>query len=111
MGMPNLSQPFKPGFWMGNETFYGGWEWFREEQCCQHCMGHNITSCPPGMTQFPEPLPGISGYNWGPSEPIGRQGMPWSIVDKVKVPRSLPTGEYLLSWRWDCEGQAAVWQN
>merc|ERR1712232_929729 len=108
---PNLSEAFKPGYWMGNGTYYGGLKCFHEEQCGQHCAGHNMTSCPPGMTQFPEPLPGISGYNWGPSEPYGRQGFPYNIVDKVEVPATLPKGDYLLSWRWDCEQTNTIWQS
>ena len=92
---------------MGNDTYYGGWEWFNEERCSQHCAGHNLTACPPGMTQFPEPLPGISGYSglWL------RQGMPYSLVDNVVVPADLEPGDYLLSWRWDCEHTHQVWQN
>ena len=25
------------------------------------------------------------------------------IVDRVKIPKDLPPGEYVLGWRWDCE--------
>ena len=104
---PNMSEPFVPGFWMGNDTYYGGEKWFEEERCSQHCAGHNLTACPPGMTQFEEPLPGISGYSglWL------RQGMPYSIVDQVVVPAALEPGDYLLSWRWDCEHTHQIWQN
>ncbi len=27
----------------------------------------------------------------------------YSVVDKVVLPPGLAEGEYLLSWRWDCE--------
>ncbi len=27
----------------------------------------------------------------------------YSIVDQVVIPADLPEGDYLLSWRWDCE--------
>lgn len=29
----------------------------------------------------------------------------------MEVPNDLPSGDYLLSWRWDCEQSAQVWQN
>ena len=105
--LPNMSDAFVPGYWMGNDTYYGGEEWFQEEVCSQHCAGHNLTACPPGMTQFAEPLPSISGYSglWT------RQGMPYSLVDRVVVPSELEAGEYLLSWRWDCEHTHQIWQN
>lgn len=108
--LPNLSQPFQPGYWMGNDTYYGGWDWFREEQCAQHCAGHNMTACPPGMTQFAPPLPGISGYS-GTYAPYGRQGLPFSIVDRVRVPDDIAPGDWLLSWRWDCEQANQIWQS
>merc|ERR1712242_299323 len=59
--LPNLSQPVSegPGVAPGN---FGGDEWWKVEQCAQACSGANLARCPPGMTQFPEPLPGISGY-------------------------------------------------
>ena len=34
-----------------------------------------------------------------------------SVVDVVHVPAGLKPGEYVLGWRYDCEGTAQVWQN
>eukprot|EP00931_Biecheleriopsis_adriatica_P086511 TRINITY_DN61171_c0_g1_i1.p1 TRINITY_DN61171_c0_g1~~TRINITY_DN61171_c0_g1_i1.p1 ORF type:complete len:389 (+),score=53.25 TRINITY_DN61171_c0_g1_i1:78-1244(+) len=96
--------------------------------CAQWASGYGIVQCPPNKTQFPEPLPGLSGYvpSWysalGPKVPqwsnvVAHQsgefsmGFPFSIVDKVRVPSDLPDGEYLLSWRWDAEQSPQVWQN
>lgn len=31
------------------------------------------------------------------------------IMDRVRIPAHLPTGEYVLGWRWDCELTAQVW--
>ena len=104
----NLSDAFQPGFWMGNQTMYGGQPWFDAERCNQHCQGHNMSACPPYMTQFEEPLPGISGYS---GRYVARQGLPFSVVDEVVVPDSLAPGDYLLSWRWDCEQTGQIWQN
>jgi len=33
------------------------------------------------------------------------------IMDVVKVPEHLQPGEYVLGWRYDCEGTAQVWSN
>ena len=60
------------------------------------------------MTQFREPLPGLSGYSGAYAS---RQGLPYSIVDKVEVPAALEEGDYLLSWRWDCEQTPQIWQS
>lgn len=34
--------------------------------------------------------------------------MDFQIVDKIKVPQ-LPEGEYVVSFRWDCEQTPQVW--
>jgi len=79
-----------------------------EQHCSQSCSGMNMTHCPPGLVQFPEPLNGISGFDQ--LGPEGWTGFQWSIVDEVEVPHYRP-GKYLLSWRWDCEQSAQIWQN
>ena len=87
-----------------------GWE--AQQHCSQSCSGLNITgrTCPQGMSQFPEPASGISGYYAqncmqvdDESRCDGLSGFNYNVVDTVVVPSTLPTGEYLLSWRWDCE--------
>jgi len=35
----------------------------------------------------------------------------YSVVDKVVIPGTLPTGDYTLSWRWDTEINHQIWQN
>lgn len=77
--------------------------------CSQSCSGMNLTHCPPGLVQFPEPLNGISGFDMLGA--TGWAGFPFSIVDFVSVPHTLAPGSYLLSWRWDCEQSPQVWQN
>jgi len=75
--------------------------------------------CPPGMTQFPEPLPGVSSYignilinmHANPVSTVGIEGLPYSIVDKVVIPADIEAGDYLLSWRWDAEQSPQIWQN
>eukprot|EP01048_Picozoa_sp_COSAG05_P006932 COSAG05_NODE_470_length_9504_cov_260.657629_7_plen_311_part_00 len=78
--------------------------WDDQQHCSQSCSGLNVTSggnCPPGLTQFPEPAPGISGYLNFDGDGIPLAGLDYSIVDKVVVPKHIEPGEYLLSWRWE----------
>ena len=35
--------------------------------------------------------------------------MPYFIIDRLQVPADLPLGKYTLSWRWDAEQGAQVW--
>jgi hypothetical protein len=103
-------------------------EW---ERCAAGCAGHGVpVGCPAGLTQFPEPLPGVSGWpgrfghdggtdptdpNFEPDSPTSnnRPGdyFPFSVVDKVLIPEDLEVGEYVMSWRWDCEQSSQIWLN
>jgi hypothetical protein len=83
-----------------------GNKWEQQVECYGACGGSvasKVGGVCPGETAFPEGAPGFSGF--------GKITFPWSIVDKVKVPATLPAGNYLLSWRWDCEESTQVWQN
>ena len=55
---------------------------------------------------FPE------GSQWAkielPDEP--ESGSNWAFKDKVKIPKNLVPGKYVLSFRWDCQGSPQVWQ-
>lgn len=84
-----------------------------QQHCSQSCSGLNSTNrvCPPGMTQFPEPLSGISGYYTQTLAEDGLSGFNYNIVDKVTIPTDIEAGNYLLSWRWDCEQSRQIWQN
>ncbi len=35
----------------------------------------------------------------------------FSIIERVRIPDTLAEGEYLLSWRWDCESSTQIWLN
>lgn len=88
-------------------------EWQAQQHCAQSCSGINMTSCY-GQTQFPEPYPSVSGYTGKYSNPDYGDittAFPYNIVDKVVVPDTLEPGDYLLSWRWDCEQSKQIWQN
>lgn len=73
--------------------------------------------CPPGMTQFAEPAPGISGYLGdagllvSSASSSGIEGFSYSVVDEVEIPEDLEAGEYVLSWRYDAEQSPQIWQN
>lgn len=76
---------------------------------CQNYMGMGDTC---HKFAFPEPLPNTHGLGHSNSSKGGMDGFhDYSIVDKVVVPKHLPAGDYLLSWRWDCEQSAQIWQN
>ena len=83
---------------------------------------HNESSCPgpngrsgPGCIQFPAPCPQDDGpYAWSTDgSGQGACSGDWTaglIADKVVVPAGLK-GDYVLSWRWDCEETAQIWSN
>eukprot|EP00051_Salpingoeca_urceolata_P019139 m.275749 g.275749 ORF g.275749 m.275749 type:complete len:368 (+) comp19357_c0_seq1:89-1192(+) len=86
--------------------------WDEQQHCAQSCSGLNMTRCPPGTTQFPEPASGVNGYFlWHDYYASSLSGFPWNIVDKVQIPEHIEPGKYLLSWRWDCEQSRQIWQN
>ena len=35
----------------------------------------------------------------------------WAFKDLVQVPENLATGEYVLSFRWDCQQSPQVWNS
>jgi hypothetical protein len=50
--------------------------------------------------QFPMPIEGLIPSKWD-----------FSVVETVIIPESIAPGDYLLSWRWDCELSRQVWLN
>lgn len=58
--------------------------------------------------QFPEPAPGLSGFGETADAP-GKALFLFNIVDKVQVPDDLEAGDYVLSFRWDCEQTPQIW--
>ena len=35
----------------------------------------------------------------------------WNIMDEVEVPKDLIPGDYVLSFRWDCEATPQIWNS
>jgi hypothetical protein len=63
--------------------------------------------------QFPSPVKTPSGrpiYGFGQNG-IGETAFKFNIVEKVQVPANLQPGKYVLSFRWDCEQTAQVWNS
>jgi len=65
------------------------------------------TICHDG-TQFPPPLPGLEGFGEIESA-AGTPTFLFSIGDYLEVPDNLEPGDYVLSFRWDCEQTSQVW--
>jgi hypothetical protein len=94
-----------------------------------------IYYCPHG-TEYPEPLlngqrVGLIGFGYcNNSNPtfaenekaaeqskVGTRGSctgdayhSYNIVDRVVIPADMEAGDYLLSWRWDCEQTHQIWR-
>lgn len=60
---------------------------------------------------YPEPLPNTHGFGHNNSTKVEDGFHDYSVVDTVAVPAGLAPGDYLLSWRWDCEQTTQIWQN
>jgi len=65
--------------------------------------------CPEG-TQFKPPADGLLGFG----EVAKAAGVPtfkFSIGDYLKLPADLEPGDYVLSFRWDCEQSPQIWNS
>jgi len=53
------------------------------------------------------------GSEWAKIElPIPPEsGASWAFKDLVQVPSDIPEGDYILSFRWDCQRSAQVWSS
>jgi len=65
------------------------------------------SSCPGGL-QFPAPAEGLLGQGANINNP-SKFDFQWTIMDEVVVPSDLVPGEYVLSFRWDCEQTPQIW--
>jgi len=64
----------------------------------------------PTDTQFPPPADVGHLYGYGVDYMNnGEPALNFNIVDQLKVPENLEEGEYVLSWRWDCEQTPQIW--
>jgi hypothetical protein len=64
-----------------------------------------------------KPLPGLYGFGLGAVGPVEYENQfeywtdlfSFNIVDLVEIPADLPPGDYVLSFRWDCEQTPQIW--
>ena len=103
-----------------------GSQWNLQVNCYARCAGsassRDAGACP-DATQFPVASPPTGEASDGEERASASRSTPprysgygkniweWSILDAVEVPADLEPGAYVLSWRWDCEQSAQVWQN
>jgi len=69
-------------------------------------FGDPDASCPGGL-QFPAPAPGLFGQGANIHPGVGL--FQWTLMDELEVPSNLSPGDYVLSFRWDCEQTPQVW--
>lgn len=73
---------------------------------CPETAGSDCSRCSnpgwPGKGPRPAFEPLLPGVMEAPSP---------GVLDVLKVPKDLPAGDYVLGWRYDCEGTAQVWSN
>merc|ERR1711871_1438924 len=85
--------------------------------CSGTRAGYGEIGCDEGP-QFPPP-PGCDETCWGyqsgnsiqPGVVDGSIREIPSVVDEVIIPEDLPKGEWVLSFRWDCEHSYQIWAN
>lgn len=64
---------------------------------------------PPRASHGKEVLGGFSGSPGIGGLPSTQPLLKWAVEDLVKVPANLAAGDYILSYRWDCEQTFQVW--
>jgi hypothetical protein len=64
------------------------------------------------VPSFPPPC---TNHDWCTDDQDGggRTGIQYApeIIDYLLIPKTLPAGEYVLGWRWDCEQSNQIWQS
>lgn len=94
-------------------TFPAGSQWTKNPipACAAADGGYythpTVTGCGNLGTQFPPPAEGLLGFGEGSGAP-GQWAFMFTVMDRVRVPK-IAAGEYVLSWRWDCEQTTQVW--
>jgi len=71
--------------------------------------GDPDSTCPGGL-QFPAPAAGLFGHGANIHFPT-RADFQWTLMDEVVVPADLVPGDYVLSFRWDCEQTPQIWNS
>jgi len=99
-----------PAVRVSTGTFPKGSQWTKNPiPACNGLSGGFMFpthECPNGK-QFPPPKPDLFGF--GVNVKLDMKAFSWSIIDKLHIPKSLEPGNYVLSFRWDCEQTPQVW--
>ena len=73
--------------------------------------GQTSSVCPTGV-QYPSMWDdGLGGPPYEPGTGMQQSTYRYEMIDELKVPTNIPAGEYVLSWRWDCEETPQVWNS
>lgn len=107
----NSSRYAFPRVTLTEGTFPAGSQWARNPiPTCAPPVGKGqgfTDKCGPEGLEYPEPLPGLHGFGYTNSTDCTDNSCDkfhdYSIVDTVQIPQDIPAGDYLISWRWDCE--------
>jgi len=89
-------------------TFPPGSEWTMNPipVCNSTDMGWMEPDCPEGFEFAPH---GTGLHGTGESAWYEGPMFRWTLMDEVVVPEDLEPGEYVLSFRWDCEATPQIW--
>ena len=99
----------------GHLSFSGRWSWIYKYSTTDFKPDgwQRIKAVRTRRGTFPEgsewakielPDPPTSGVTWKVAKYAN-----WAFKDKVHIPADLETGQYVLSFRWDCQGSPQVW--
>jgi len=80
---------------------------------CPETPGSDCSRCSnPGWADPKHPVtPSTPATAFRPYVPGVYESPQHNVIDVVKIPAHLPPGEYVLGFRYDCEGTAQVWSN
>merc|ERR1719215_813105 len=113
----NYAELTEECFQQNSLTFHGNTQWIQEHLKTSKTEIRAIRTADSKWTRNPIPACGQFGVG-DCSKPqftppaagvVGFNSLKWNVVDKVDVPDNLPEGDYVVSWRWDCEQTTQVW--
>ena len=93
----------------GHLDFYGDISWIYYHS--KHHFDPELwTPIPAVRTKIGTHPPGSEWAKMALPTPA-EEGAQWAFKDLVKVPKEIPPGDYILSFRWDCQKTPQVWNS